>query len=286
MATPDPSHLHPFFWYRLGAAIAIAAVGLVLISSNEWRTCSDQVTNVGPTPTAQVCHKADPTDADVIAGFLVIFLLLWPELTEVGLPGGIVLKRQLKEQAATLADHERRQTELAHRLELLDVQQAVSARANSQSEVVQHFYAGGAPEARDAVRQQSRETADAPSPDARVDPERAALEAELLRLWERTIARWLEATDALVSSSPFLVTRARDTARELNLTDGDLAALLDYRQRYSRELDVVRAARNSVAHAKPIPIDDLRAAVEAARSLIALAPHGIARRPPAQDDDR
>lgn len=60
--------------------------------------CGDELANTGDQGAVRVCRPVAISDAPVVGGILLILLLLLPDLSEIGIPGFLSLKRQVREQ--------------------------------------------------------------------------------------------------------------------------------------------------------------------------------------------
>lgn len=103
---------------------------------------------------------------------------------------------------------------------------------------------------------------------ATLSPERAMLEAQLLRTW-RSAELWLK-----VAAGRSLADAADDDESGLAtaaVTDEQLRELVDrWVVLFREELEVLRTTRNAIVHARTISDDDVRDAVHLGQQVIAL----------------
>ena len=109
-----------------------------------------------------------------------------------------------------------------------------------------------------AIQESAMEAAEPPTPD------RAVLEAELLRLTNQ-LEEWVDAveTHRRSPSTPIVL-------GELRLSQPQLEALAEWTAWFDQELKVVFATRNALVSGEVASNDDLEAAVKLARALSGL----------------
>lgn len=243
---------------RWGLAFAITA-GLGSAALRGWIICSDELAQTGSREVVRVCRRPGVTDIDIVLPLLAVVLLLLPDLAEVGLPGGFTLKRTVEQQGAQLDAQAQRQDALERSVQLVQLTQRTSAVARSGDTIfilpndVQAALSGLGQKERRFEEDAEYMVPESPRPPPVVSRARAQLEAELLRL-----AAELE-RDIELAEAPSEAEAA------------DRSSLLRWRTLFAEEMDVVRAVRNSVAHARPLRDEDLEAAAELARTLVSLA---------------
>lgn len=236
-------------------------VGL-LISAFEACTRTSSATSA-----ETVCRPPQLNDASVLAFVLLLLLLLWPDLSHFAAFGVSVKRRADSAERAAMEARDR-----VAEVQSLLVNQLTSSSASASN--VLYFNAPGAPgkEQLDEVvrdtESRSSEASPGPAEDRpqffgpdTADPdqvESALLGAEIIKNWE-TIRRRLD--------YPSSIQRISDAPRrsdEWTLAAEQRVLALDYK----RELDVLRAVRNSIAHGIPVEIDDLREARELSRRIL------------------
>ena len=150
--------------------------------------CGDELANTGDRGVVRVCRTIAVTDPAVLGSLLLILLLLLPDLSEIGIPGFLSLKRQVREQEWKLGEQEARLAALHAQIEqTIGLQQTatqdVDTRANALSVnvldiagVLQRFEASAQLDLPAAANEGNR-SANA------IPPARAQLESRLLRVW-------------------------------------------------------------------------------------------------------
>ncbi len=149
--------------------------------------CEERLANTGNQGAVRVCHPLAVTDASVLAGLLLVLLLLLPDLSEIGIPGFLSLKRQVSQQESKLEDQAARlasfQSQLAQAMESQQtVTQNADPRAIATNVNVYDFNAllqraeAKAPNLFTTAHEFTHET---------IPAAQAQLEIRLLRIWAR-----------------------------------------------------------------------------------------------------
>lgn len=249
---------------RRSVAILIAvALSLGTLGLFGFQVCRDALATVGTQAIVRMCGPASLTDLAPWA--LIIALLLAPEFTRLDFFGVVSLHRTVKEQV-------RRQEQLAS--DLFQVKTAVSQNVRVENQIIM------APEPREALGalndKASRFLQQTPGPlafafapsklDRQARPVRAQMESQLLRLWE-DIQAYIDYVSE--PSSAGWVVRPRTTRPSAEPPDpAILGVIADWRGLFWDEIQLVRAARNSVAHAVEISDSDLEEALTVGRRLL------------------
>lgn len=276
-------------WSRIrwSCAIAVVVAGVV-VTAHGWKVCSEEIPPTSTKPVL-VCKERGSTDPTLLAGLILALLLIWPDLSQLDLPGGISLRRKVEEQEARIETQRARTEALAQHISLLQSQQQVAA-AGAQAIVVlanaediredlpgktRRFLAlSGAPGAPDLFEpaEEAPEVAVPPPGEARAaDLSRDDLERDVIALWREIGTLVRRANEA----ETFLKTGIGTAAvNQLVESKGPEAVdeLLRWRDLFDRETELVQAARSAVLVGQPISDESLAAAVDVGRRLVALAP--------------
>jgi hypothetical protein len=181
---------------RWSLAALVLVVGIA-ITGMGWRVCEDKLATTGSSALARVCRPPAITDPPVAAGLFLVLLLLLPDLAEIGIPGFLTLKRRVEEQQAKVEEQEVKLTELANQIvQVAEQRQDVTQQANPQASnyTVVSLNAVDVPS---VLRELNAKVDDRPatphSPGGFLDaldvtPDRARLEAQVLRLWAKLAA--------------------------------------------------------------------------------------------------
>jgi len=116
-------------WLRWLAVVAIVGVGGASAVTGHWQTCKAITPNVGRRSVEYVCEQPTVTDLPVLALLIVLLLLLLPDLAEITLPGGLVIKRRLDAQQSEIEAQQARQDLLEQRLTFMVQAQVSQASA-------------------------------------------------------------------------------------------------------------------------------------------------------------
>jgi hypothetical protein len=261
---------------RWASAFLLAAALAALVTATyfvpQLASCRDEVANTGNQALARACGPVETNDIVAVGLWLfVILLLLLPDLSEFGIAGLLTVKRKV-------AEVEKRQ-------ESLERTMAISLAANQQLTVTQLFYppslAPDGSEASPARREAEDKTerlgkaasagvgADADTTRQlmelrRVSEERAVLESRLIAAWERISSYLFPVPDRSGRMT------AEQQAQFDDLTSSGIEVVRDWREIYRREIDIARAARNTVVH-QPQNLSDaeVREALGVAMAVLA-----------------
>lgn len=267
-----PSRKSPVFkWLRRAAAGAVLGFALLGLILDWFRTCAIEVT---PGGRIETCRAPEIADASVVAVAILFLVLVLPDFDEISAVG-VSLKRRL--DAVEQRTGELQSSFLALTTQLAQASASASVvnnigylgPDNSLDEIVARLAAKadrqasvstGAPsaEAGELSHAHSGEHAGRLARDA--GPEGTARALLAVRL----IERWEELQEMLL-----LGPRYR-TMRDANGPTSNFA------KGYVEEINTVRQARNSAAHAQPISHRDLELAIDAADNLIEIARAEIA----------
>jgi hypothetical protein len=274
-------------WPRWLTATVVLVGFIAGLLGSRFHVCNDDtVTKGAETTVTHTCKGPGVSDAEVVAIALFIVLLLVPDMSEVGV-FGVSLKRRLAAAEDKASESVAKAENLERQLQLQSVQveslnqtlqhqsQLQSQRVETLTENLQHLRvemltqnaAAAAAHSQatgntmiiggETLRDLTIELPDKVSafergvtpPKAKVD--RRAITAQYPQLATRLIANWEDISE-LTELQPG--SRWTDDVR--------------FTSTFQEELEVVRAARNTVAHAKPISPQDLRAAVDISDRLL------------------
>jgi hypothetical protein len=219
----------------------------------------------------QTCDQPSVSDAGVVAVALLIILLLAPDMSEIGV-FGVSIKRRLEATEAKASESEaevgRLETRLliqSSRIESLSQNLAsASAQATGNTVLIGEEFlqkiSADLPRKAEAFKQGAeREPSITAEQLANVvaapDP---ALATRLIRNWE-LLARAIDFGRYRPAS--------RWDASTINVSEEDARRFANV---FADELQIVQAARNNVAHARPITDEDLQAAVEISDRLLVI----------------
>jgi hypothetical protein len=254
---------------RRGVAylLAGALVAVVIGGYFGLHVCRDAIATVGTKAVVQTCGPIGVIDLAPAA--VLIALLLIPDLSQIDLFGVISLHREVREVGRK---QERVETEL------VQVRNAVNQAVNQSQAATQNMHLNvimspGAQEARAEVAQKVDEFLTqplgfvTPGPARKSKPppgpNRARKEAELIALWE-DLRSYLA---VLGERSPLGEAWRADTPPAL-LTPIVASVVAEWRTTFADQINVVRAARNSVTHAVPVSNDDLDTALTIGRQIL------------------
>lgn len=233
----------------IGGVIATVALVFILATYffEDLQVCRDRLVDSGQT--AEICGPVGNDDLVFVGiALLVALLFFWPDFSEISLPGLVTLKRRVEKQ-------EERTDELARIIQQLSVSQTMTVQVipadprelkESADEKLSQVEQGNVPTVAEEPSLQLRQPT----------PERAVLEAILLRSWER-IAEYAQP--------------ARGRGRAIVWSDEEYlpAWLRQWRRTFAEEIEGLRLARNTVAH-RPENLSDegLRRWLEVANTLL------------------
>ena len=249
---------------RRFAAGAVAVVGASLVLAGYFvpalQVCQQQLASTGNTGVVEICAPVGLPGLVPIV--LLVTALLWPDLSEVTVAGLFSLRRRIEEQA-------QRQAELEGRL--FQIQQATQQATQQTNVLVSTEALAHLPEeAREKAPLVERQ---GPALEEDVSPSRgeptAALEAPEAQLGARLLFLWERIAEALALVDDRRGLRGRLIDRSVDA--GELNRIIRWRSVYNREIEIVRAARNSVAHpgvGASLSLKDLRSVVSTAEYLL------------------
>lgn len=230
----------------------------------------------GPTVT-KTCDGPSVTDAGVVAVALLIVLMLAPDMSEVGV-FGLSLKARLQAAEGKAAASEAKADKLETQLQMQSLRvdnltqsvAAASAQASGNNvfigeEFLKRVSSDLPDKGRDFIEglvpPPTEGVAPTPTPSytqnerspERVNPD---LALQLIDNWE-TIA-------ASLDLPPYRL-GGREAIARIPVTADESSR---FRNVFADELQIVRAARNTVAHSAPISNDDLQKAVDISKQLL------------------
>jgi hypothetical protein len=257
------------------ALVAIAMLAFLVLSGRhgELQACSQQLQPNSSIPV-RVCGPLAATDPPVVVGLVLVLLLILPDFAEVAVPGFVSLRRRVDEQG-------RRQEKLEEHVRLA-VSQTATAHINQFLPTVAD------PKTFDELSRR----VDRLEGNSEIDDEPSTLSSDADRRTSDSLTTVpQDAADGPARTQPVmtpgaarsmlateLISRAErlaDAARRAQQLEDSLGgranssdeALRAWWGSFREELSYVQAARNSVAHAKPLEDDTLQSAVDLARRL-------------------
>ncbi|WP_131829160.1 hypothetical protein [Mycobacterium numidiamassiliense] len=252
---------------------AIAIGGLltfvVLLLGNRFEVCKVEsgAGKDGATVTT-TCGGPTVTDASVVAVGLLLVLLLAPDMSEVGVLG-VSLKRRLEAAEQKATDSEAKADRLESQLQMQNLrvdtisQNFAAAQATNQVFVVTSDAIKQAdtrlPDKIDAF---SRGEALTPNTVVPSDPS-VGTDTPDPFLVSRILENW-EILNASLNLQPRGHGVGGDRFR-VNLSSDEIEL---FRSTFDEEIRIVRAMRNNVAHAVPIPNEDLQRVVDISEQLL------------------
>lgn len=240
-------------------------LGLTAFQRGWVESCTTTTTeNTSGSEMVTVCAPVAVNSGMVLAGVLLFLILIWPDLAEVG-AFGVSMKRKV---AAAEEKAESAVTEvnsLGNRLEIqaLRLDNAVVATSTASASATVPIMIGDF-ELSKAVQGLGAKIDAFTSgrhfvPEATIEPPNSqyALRVELLEN-----AEWLREKFPFVHRGRYV---EPDPRRVLNAEEKDRVGR--FLNTFADEMDIVRAARNAVAHAQALSDDELRKAVDISRQL-------------------
>jgi hypothetical protein len=241
--------------------IALAATLVILSNLASWpRVCADAVATVGPNAVVRTCSPIGLPALIPVA--VLVVALLWPDLSEVAIPGLVTLRRTIEEQA-------QRQSVLEHRI--LQIQNSQTAQQQVTVLMTTEHLQRLPEEAKEKApllegngRLTQRDIGLTPGA-GRSGPPAGATVAELgmmvLTVWEE-LARVLAAIDDPRGHG---MRAASD-----RFTDEQLRLIERWRDLYDQEINVVQAARNAVAQGgqPSLSASDLQQVIRTGKELL------------------
>jgi hypothetical protein len=276
---------------RRVTAVMILLIGLAYALGN-WRVCEDKLATVGTNAVVRICRPPILSDIPIACGLLLVLLLFLPDLSEIGIPGFVSLKRQVEDHKSKIADLD---TKINSTVEL---HQAVAQTVDPQASANIINYTDFGAIFRDlrsrtgSFGQQALSLVD-------VSKDRAQLQVELLHIWERleplarvgrlmmtqlpgeshypgrvrtnlSLDEWREQQQP-ARERRLALQAERDAQIEAVLGEAlqpeKVAAITDWFLSFQQEIQIVQDARHAVAHAKEVETEKLREAVRLASSL-------------------
>jgi hypothetical protein len=279
---------------RAIAAVLLTAGVLVFFATrliDGWTVCSQELATAGNDGVVERCAPLSLVDLTPIV--LLALLCLLPDLSELSVPGIASIKVRLDRQTEQQADIKD---------QLAQVQQAVSLGV-AQETAVYIVNPGAALEnlpekeakfRREPTAEDERATATEAGPDsAERSAELALLERRILQVWDERLWPYVDLARRARGPQwrgflrryregtldPKLVVRYGRTLERLpQLDDEALGVVSRWATVFEEELNVVRGARNAIAHpgssAEP-DLDTLRETVQLAERLVSLLDSGI-----------
>jgi hypothetical protein len=269
-----PKDLRPIRWTGVVIIVVVALTGSSL---RWWHICKDQLAATGNLGVVTVCQPPGLVDLPVIAALLLCLILIAPELSEVGVPGLLSIKRKLNDQ----------QDQIAEQSESLGRQQgAIESLQSTMDQVVQTVQAVNVQQAQEQAQKQvadqkalqkqdirliinnaaqKSDLSDRPISEAQasreeIDPRRAQMESQLLRAWER-LQQWTGdlalpfiygETSELSGGSWIWRTLDRYLTPSLLESNEPVRTYVEkqrtWNQKFAEEINIARTARNTVAH--------------------------------------
>lgn len=270
----------PIEHWRLAAVAMLLGFALIGALFGWFEVCSDSLNDEGDV--VRLCRPPMATDFAVLVGMTILLALIWDQLSEMGIPGLFTLKRRL-DQAEGMIHLNRAETERqGHRQEQLETQLALSVTrleqslatvtsASSHASIGDTYYVlseRGLSElaeklpGKTSTARTGRTTTPLQEP-VNTDPSRALLVSRLLAAWEELQGE-LE-PPPVESDKPAMTVAEYNEASARNSR---------FRTLFREEINAVRAARNTVAHARPISDAALEEALGIATELLRILRSG------------
>jgi hypothetical protein len=256
--------------WLLAFTVLFVCVGGLLTSS--FSVCKDETVTKGADQTVtRTCNGPSVSDAGVVAIALLIVLLFAPDMSEVGVLG-VSLKRRLATAEAKASESAEKAERLEDRIQVqnsrIEMLSQNLAMATANAQAISNVYLTTS----DEIRQRDSGLAQKAEAFKRgVEPEPTTTAGELVtealdaELATRLIRDW-EVLAASLDLPPYRPGGRPDIPRVVVSSD-EANRFVNV---FADELKIVRAARNNVAHARPITNDDLRAAVDISDRLLAI----------------
>lgn len=258
-------------WVLASAVLCACVYGLL---TSAFQICSvETATEKAEKAVTRTCDGPGVTDAGVVAIALLIVLLIAPDMSEVGV-FGVSLKRRLAAAERDASDSKQTAENVATQLQLLRIEtlSQAAAVANAQASVVNNF--GDFFGRDDAVALPGLESAlpvkgEAFTHDVEPGPKTSAprpeVAANFAQMVNRLIWNW-----EVIAASLDLPPYPRDGRSDIPRLFVSGVEAARFANLFSKELRVVRAARNSVAHARAISEQDLQTAVDLSEQLLGI----------------
>lgn len=246
-------------------ASLLLLVGLAAFQRGWIDSCTTTVTErSGGQEVATVCAPVAINSGLVLSGVLLFLVLVWPDLAEVG-AFGVTMKRRVAAAEDKAESAAIEVATLGNRIEVqaLRVDNAVSSASTASASATVPIMIGGLELNKAAQglggKIEAFKSGQSHVPQATREPtaEQNALRVELLEN-----AEWLREAFPSVYRSRNLPPDPR------RVPDADEKGRVGrFLHVFGEELEIVRAARNAVAHAQPLSDDELEKAVDISRRL-------------------
>lgn len=248
-------------WLLVFAVLGVSIGGFLLDS---FSICTvETVTEQDSSTETRTCGRPEVTDASVIAVALFALLMTAPDMGEIGV-FGISLKRRLAAAEKEATDSKEKTERLEDRFILQSVRldtlnqsvAAATAQANTTIYVGDASLRNAEANLEDKERAFKQGAKFAPSEETSEPPADPKLVSQLLRNWE-IIAASLDLPpqrNRRTVDIPRIPVTAENANRFANV--------------FSEELNIVRATRNTVAHAGTISPHELQTAVNISKRLL------------------
>jgi hypothetical protein len=238
-------------YVRWALIVVILVWGFVGSVNGSFESCSEQATEAG---VVEVCGPPAVTDLSVVSALALILFLAAPDISEASLGGVVSIKRRL----ARAEEQVRQQAQDLHSLRMaIDVRLATHAASASAAEnnvfIVTSDQLASLPEA--IERKWRGEPPPAQPPPTGPGDDYAADVLRLINNWEQL--------NELVPLRP--QRGATGVSPDDEREEYKRSAFVSL---FKEEIQLVRAARNSVAHSQPLPPEAVREAADAAEELL------------------
>lgn len=246
--------------WLLALAVGVAAGYYFLDATSAQIVCEDVVKGTDAAPRLiEACGP--PRLIDLAPFVLVIALLVWPDLSELGVTGLVTLRRRVTQQ-------EERQQLLEDRL--IEVHQAfmqtaAAVQGQSQASTTNVYYGEYAPDQGDVSRGiAEKQGAERRHPQPAEGGPPAASQTELLGTFLREYA----ALEPYIVPSQLRNAPRWSPKRLGHLSDEQQRLVEDWNERFAGEVRAVRQTRNVAVHEPDTLSDDtLRGAINNTRAL-------------------
>jgi hypothetical protein len=250
MNAPEQESLDRWFWspqskgrralrvvwrvVRLAAFVAVVLWGAGYLSEDGNRVCSTVTREGFEAGMTETC-AAPGLDSPITLGLLLFaILLLWPDLSEVGVLG-VTLKKQVAEAVDSAKKAEQAATSLSAQVsQWVLTSSTSSAFANTEFNVYTSADANTVTRAAEGTDRSRDTTADAT----------ALTNASEDELVGKVVRKWAELQEALELDNRLRPKADHSTERASRLT----GARLDIAGRFNDELFALRRLRNAAAH--------------------------------------
>ncbi|CAJ1498923.1 hypothetical protein [[Mycobacterium] burgundiense] len=245
---------------RLALAFAILTFCVFCLLASRFTVCNvETVTEKGEATVTKTCAGPTITDAGTVAVALLVILLLVPDMSEVGV-FGVSLKRRLEAAEKKADASETKAAASEQKAERLELQlQAQTQRLDLLSQNLAHASAQGIGN----MYIISGETIDKADENMRT-------KVDAFVHGRESTPTFAEPPAPVSSSDPTMVVKLLENWEKIKRFDTILPAteLGRFRTVFEQELQIVQAARNTVAHSRPISASDLEKAVDISDQLV------------------